>query len=359
MMQQPQTKTVPHVMRAFSAATLAPVFLLAMAALYGGLWAAFALIYMTILSYGLDMLVQLTQPPSDAQAEFPAANGLSTILALSHLMLLPALVFVLSHDQLGVFEKVLIFFASGLFFGQVSNSNAHELVHRTNPFLRRLGIWVYISILFGHHASAHPKVHHRFVGTDMDPNSAPKGMSYYTFLPRAWIGSFKAGLLAETTLRAQAPKGGLHPYVLYIGGAISCMTLAVIIGGLSGLIIYIALAFYATCQLILSDYVQHYGLRRRMRAQGGFEPVGTAHSWNSPHWFSSFLMLNAPRHSDHHAHPMTPYVALQMTPDMPMWPRPLPAMAALALFPHPWRRVMDHRVDRIMTAKSRSTSEPS
>lgn len=356
-MQHIPTKTVPHAMLLFSAATCAPVFLLAMAALFGDAWAFAALIYMTFLSYGLDMLVHLNQSPSDAQSEFPAANGLSVLLALSHFTLLPALVFALSHDQLELFEKVLIFFAAGLFFGQVSNSNAHELVHRTNPVLRRLGIWIYISILFGHHASAHPKVHHRFVATDMDPNSAPKGMSYYRFLPRAWFGSFKAGLLAETTLRTQVSKRGLHPYVLYLGGAALCLVLAATIGGLSGVIIYISLAFYATCQLMLSDYVQHYGLRRRERPQGGFEPVGIAHSWNSPHWFSSFLMLNAPRHSDHHAHPMTPYVDLQITPDMPMWPRPLPAMAALALFPRTWRRVMDHRVDRVMQPNCDSTLE--
>lgn len=356
-MQQPNSKTTRHVMRFFTGATVAPVILLALGGLFGGLWTACALIYMTILSYGLDMLVRLASDPENAEAEFPAANALSVTLALSHFALLPLVIYALSHDALGVWEKCALFLATGLFLGQVSNSNAHELVHRTRPFLRKLGVWVYISILFGHHASAHPKVHHRFVATDMDPNSAPKGMSFYTFLPRAWIGSFKAGLLAESTMRTQANKGGMHPYATYLGGAAFCILLAAVIGGFTGVIIYIAISLYASCQLMLSDYVQHYGLRRRSLPQGGFEPVGPAHSWNSPHWFSSFLMLNAPRHSDHHAHPMTPYVALQVSPEMPMWPRPLPAMATLALFPTAWRRVMDRRVDRIVAQNTSATAQ--
>jgi len=72
--------------------------------------------------------------------------------------------------------------------------------------------------------------------------------------------------------------------------------------------------------------------------------MGVRHSWNAPHWFSSALMLNAPRHSDHHTHPARVYPALRLTEDMPVLPRSLPAMATLALFPRLWRRVMDPRV---------------
>lgn len=354
-MPTPVQKPRQHNVIFFSAATLIPVLLSICAALLGGIWPAAALIYMTILSYGLDMLVQWARDPVDAQAEFPAANTLSVILAFAHFTVLPLTIYALSHSQLTPWEKLALFLAVGQFLGQVSNSNAHELVHRSNRFLRHLGTWIYISVLFGHHASAHPKVHHRFVATEFDPNSAPKGMSYYKFLPHAWIGSFKAGLSAETALRTQAKKTKIHPYVIYVIGSVICIFFAALIGAFSGVFMYIAISFYASCQLMLSDYVQHYGLRRKGRAQGGFEPVSAQHSWNSPHWFSSYLMLNAPRHSDHHAHPMTPYVALEITSDMPMWPRPLPAMATLALFPAAWRRVMDHRVDRIAQRPDDST----
>lgn len=105
----------------------------------------------------------------------------------------------------------------------------------------------------------------------------------------------------------------------------------------------IGLATYAQVQLLLSDYVQHYGLRRRALPNGKLEPIDIQHSWNAPHWFSNYLMLAAPRHCDHHLHPAKPYPALTLpTPDQaPCLPRSLPVMASVALYPRLWRRVMD------------------
>ncbi|SDW69518.1 alkane 1-monooxygenase [Celeribacter indicus] len=327
--------------------TLAPVALLGLGAVFGGIWAAAGLFYMTALAYSFDQLVAVARDPADPEAEFPDANALSTLLAIAHFAMLPLAVWALSGAGHAVWERLVIFLGFGLFFGQVSNSNAHELIHRADPTLRRLGTWVYITLLFGHHASAHPRVHHRYAASPEDPNSAPLGMSYYRFLPRAWWGSFRAGLRAENALRARGRSDDLHPYALYLGGALACLLLALVIGGAAGLTAYVLLAGYASAQLLLSDYVQHYGLRRREIAPGRYAPVGPAHSWNSPQWFTSLLMLNAPRHSDHHAHPMKPYVALELTPEMPLLPRSLPAMATLALVPRLWFRVMDRRVARV------------
>jgi len=155
-------------------------------------------------------------------------------------------------------------------------------------------------------------------------------------------------LREENALRARSGNTDLHPYALYIGGAVICLFIAFQIGGILGVFKYILLAGYASSQLMLSDYVQHYGLRRAEVSEGKYEPVGPAHSWNNPQWFTSFLMLNAPRHSDHHAHPMKPYIALDLSDDMPRLPRSLPAMATLALIPPLWFKVMDKRVARVM-----------
>jgi alkane 1-monooxygenase len=99
-------------------------------------------------------------------------------------------------------------------------------------------------------------------------------------------------------------------------------------------------------QLLMSDYVQHYGLIRAPGPQGRPVPVGPRHSWNSPHQISSALMLNAPRHSDHHGHPARPFPELALPPadDAPRLPRSLPVMACVALVPPLWRRVMHPRL---------------
>ncbi len=337
-------------LRYFAIVACLPVALLALGALFGGWFAIAALLYMTVLSFVLDEAISRLANTADPEDDFTPANRLSMALAIAHFLLLPLLVYTLSGgvifgNGISLGAGAALFLAAGLFFGQVSNSNAHELIHRTDKTLFNLGKWVYISLLFGHHTSAHNKVHHRFVASEDDPNSAREGESFYAFAPRAWIGSFLAGYEMEKADIARAKAAGkrrLNPYLTYVAGAVAMVILAGLIGGAAGVLVYLTLCAHAQLQLLLSDYVQHYGLMRARRADGSYEPVADHHSWNAPHWFSSHLMMNAPRHSDHHAHPARPYPALRL-PDAtraPMLPYSLPVMATLALFPTLWERVM-------------------
>nr|WP_296418546.1 alkane 1-monooxygenase [Pseudooctadecabacter sp.] len=335
----------------FALATLTAPALIAAGAVSGGVWAVAGLVWMTALTASLDELVSVTLPTSEGE-EFPAADGLSATLALSHLAVWALVVAALGGATgLDTWEKLSVFAGAGLFMGQVSNSNAHEMIHRPARWLRRLGRWVYISVLFGHHASAHPLVHHVHVGTAADPSTARRGESFYRFFKRAWIGGFREGLKAENK---RFPRLGQpayrHPYVGYIGGAVIVLGIATLIGGAKGLLGAVCLAGFAQTQLMLSDYVQHYGLSRRLDDNGRPEPVGTRHSWNAPHLMSSALMLNAPRHSDHHAHPARPFPALRLAQDCPMLPRSLPVMACVALYPRLWKRVMNPLADEWQAA---------
>ena len=326
----------------FALATLCMVALLALAMAVGGPFPALALVFVTVVVWTLDKIAALAAPDVPG-AEFPAGGGLSVLLGLMHFPLLYGGVAVLASAAPWM-DKLLIFLALSLFLGQVSNSNAHELIHRAGRWPRRLGVAVYASVLFGHHASAHVRVHHIHAATDRDPNSARLGESWYAFAVRAWAGSLRAGYRAESRLRQGR---GLHPYAWYAGGAILSLGIAAVIGGLAGIAALLALSVYAQAQLFLSDYVQHYGLRRRDGANGKPEPVGPQHSWNAPQGASSALMLNAPRHSDHHAHPARPYPGLQIDREaMPILPYSLPVMACIALVPPLWRRVMDRRAAR-------------
>ncbi|WP_146587583.1 alkane 1-monooxygenase [Puniceibacterium confluentis] len=331
-------------MARFTIITLAMAALLALGLARGGIFAGLALLYITLFTYFMDRIAALTAPDAPAGQEFPAGHGLSLLLGLLHFPLLYGGVAALNGATLAPVEKALCFFALALFLGQVSNSNAHELIHRTSRWPRRLGVAVYCTLLFGHHASAHRYVHHVHAATDRDPNSARLGEGFYAFALRAWIGSFRQGLAAERTRRARnAAARGLPPYAVYGFGALASCVTALLIAGVTGLLWLLALAAYAQMQLLLSDYVQHYGLRRRQTPRG-WEPVGPAHSWNAPQGFSSALMLNAPRHSDHHARPQRAFPGLTLDrAAMPLLPHSLPVMATVALIPPLWRRIMDHR----------------
>lgn len=326
----------------YAIATLVPLACLLLAALFGGWWAAAALIWLTLLAAGMDHLLA---PPPIGTTHAASAEALSVTLALGHLALLPLACRAFADPATSWAEAITLLLAAASFMGQVSHPNAHELIHRRPRALRRLGVAVYVSILFGHHVSAHRLVHHAFVGTVDDPNTPHPGESYWRFLPRAWIGSFRAGAAQEA--RRRKP-GTLPPYAIYVGGGALVIVLAALIGGLPGLTGYLAIALLAQMQILLSDYIQHYGLSRRRLPNGRLEPVAPHHSWNAPRGFSSFLMVNAPSHSDHHMHPDRPYDTLRIPEGAPLLPYSLPIMAVLATMPRRWRRNMDRRAEKAM-----------
>jgi alkane 1-monooxygenase len=331
----------------FALASLTPLWLLSMAVPFGGLWVVLAFLYMGLFTALLDQLVHMVMPDAVEGAEFPAADALLVALGLGHVIAFPLVVWaVAGPSDLAMWERVLLALAAGQWFGQVSNPCAHELIHRGSRALYALGVVVYATMLFGHHASAHRLVHHRHAASLDDPNTARRGETFYRFWLRAWAGSYRAGLQAESARRRG--KGGLHPYAVYALISAAALALGFAVAGAAGVAVWLALAVYGHSQLLLADYVQHYGLLRATLPNGKLEPVDARHSWNAPQWFSSALMLNAPRHSDHHAHPNRPYPALRLPArgDAPYLPYPLPLCCALALAPRLWQGKMGKRLDK-------------
>jgi len=347
----------PLPLAAFMAASLAPLPLIGLGLAFGGPWLWAAFLYMAFLTLILDQLVPLTAGQSDG-AEFPAADLLLVAIGLFALALLPLATWAIAGPSgLAPGQRVLVFLAAGLWLGQVGHPAAHELIHRPRREQFRLGAAVYTALLFGQHASAHRLVHHRHVASADDPNTARIGESFYRFAPRAWIGSFRQGLDAERALRQRASHFGVNPYVVYLAGGVASLVLAAAIAGLPGTLAWTGLALHAQVQILLSDYVQHYGLTRDRRPDGKLEPVGPAHSWNTAHWFTSAMMLNAPRHSDHHVHPSRPFPALALPDDAPRLPWPLPLACTLALAPRLWRRSVGPHLAR--WRKTRPPESPS
>jgi len=331
-------------MAAFAVASLLPVPLLGLGACIGGAWLWAGFLYMACLAAVLDQLLPHVAGDAPEGAEFPAADALLAVIGISALVLVPLATWAVAGPSgLSRVERIVLFFGAGFWLGQVGHPAAHELIHRGNRLLFRLGQAFYTAILFGQHASAHRLVHHRHVASAMDPNSARAGQSIYRFFPAAWKGSFIKGWQAEDALRARAagPRGP-HPYAVYICGGLLALTIAWLVAGWPGVLTWALLGLHAQWQILLSDYVQHYGLTRAILPDGRLEPVGPRHSWNTAHWASSALMLNAPRHSDHHAHPSRPYPALRL-PDADQAPRlpwPLPVACTIACFPRLWRRAI-------------------
>ncbi|MDO5705673.1 MAG: alkane 1-monooxygenase [Paracoccus sp. (in: a-proteobacteria)] len=330
----------------FVAAGALPAALILVGAMLGGGWIWAALIWIALAGPAADTAI--ARALGQAAGPQPGESAGLAVLALCHLAVLATAVAALTGHELTTAERVALFMAAGMYCGQVGHAVAHELIHSGSRHLFRLGAAVYVSLLFGHHVSAHRLVHHVHVATDADPNSARKGEGFWRFVSRAWVGSFRAGMAAERSLSARRA-GRINPYVWWIGGGVACVALVALIAGPSGLADYLGICLYAQLQILLSDYIQHYGLRRRIGADGRAEPVGPHHAWDSPHPISSLTLVNAPRHADHHMNPLRPYSPLRLG-DAPMLPYPVAIMGALAMVPPLWRRIMDRRVEKMHRA---------
>jgi alkane 1-monooxygenase len=337
----------------FVLASVLPIAL-ALAAGLGIHWAAWAALgYMALVVPLIDLSLPRVLDRRHVEVE---SDALPIVLGVLHLVLLPVTILGLSNATgLDQPAQVALFAAVAMIFGQISCSNAHELIHKGRALPNVLGRVVYATLFFGHHASAHPAVHHRFVATSDDPNSAAEGESLYRFLPRAWIGSFRAGLRVEIARlrRKGAPAWGAgNPFWGYGLFSALALTASAAIGGWGGIAAHLALGLLASAQLLTSDYVQHYGLRRARLADGRYEAVGPEHSWNAPDAFSRLMMLNAPLHSEHHLHPTRPFPQLGRPEgaEGPVLPYSLPIMAGIACIPPLWKRVMGRELERLSLA---------
>lgn len=254
----------------FALASLSPIALLIAAGVLGGLWPLVALLFVTVFVTIMDQLPFAPTPEQIGPDANRHALALNVVLASLHIPLLFLGVWSIA-TQLEPVQGVLLAIALGLYLGQVGNSNAHELIHVSSRWPRRLGKAVFISLLFGHHNSAHLNVHHLHVATAQDPNTARKGEGFYRFWPRAWIGSFRAGLAAENAKRIRkSPKSSFasHPYNAYCGGGLAVIGIAYLVAGFTGVVVLIGICSYAQMQLLLADYVQHYGLTREVLPNG-------------------------------------------------------------------------------------------
>lgn len=85
--------------------------------------------------------------------------------------------------------------------------------------------------------------------------------------------------------------------------------------------------------LELINYIEHYGLNRKMLPDGTYEKVTIRHSWNAPHRISNYLFFKLQRHSDHHENSYKPYQTLCSYEDSPQLPHGYLVCLMIAAFP--------------------------
>ncbi|HHB81617.1 MAG TPA: alkane 1-monooxygenase, partial [Aliiroseovarius sp.] len=187
------------------------------------------------------------------------------------------------------------------------------------------------------------------VGTPRDPVTARYNEGFHRFFPRVLRECAISAFEAERAMLERRDLPWTHfsnQFWRYWALQGSFVILAFLLGGFTGVGLFLLQAFVAVWQLELVNYIEHYGLTRRHLGEGKYEHVKPHHSWNTDYKASNWLLINLQRHSDHHYKPDRRFPLLQTysSDEAPQLPFGYPLMTMAAMTPPLWRRIMNPKV---------------
>lgn len=237
----------------------------------------------------------------------------------------------------------------GLVAGTAGINVAHELGHRATRGEQWLAQLLLLPALYQHFFVEHNRGHHKNVATDADPASARLGETLFAFWGRSVVGSWRNAWALE---RERLAKSGQSEMIWANAMLRYCVFQGAWLGGIavffgpSGVLGALGVALVSFLLLETVNYIEHYGLRRQVLANGKPEPVSPKHSWNSDHELGRIFLYELTRHSDHHYKSTRKYQVLRHLDESPQLPFGYPTSILLALIPPVWFRLMNAQVLR-------------
>jgi alkane 1-monooxygenase len=248
-------------------------------------------------------------------------------------------------------EWVLFTLSFGLVTGGIGITVAHELGHKKSSLEQFYSQALLMTVGYMHFFIEHNRGHHVNVATPLDPATAPKGQSAYRFWWQSTLGSWQHAwkLEKESLERKGGSTWSLGNRMLLFTKLplLFCALLTWLASELSGRIVwempifFVAQSVVAITLLELVNYIEHYGMSRRMLETGHYERVNPLHSWNTSYRVSNFFLFQLQRHSDHHYHASKRYQVLDHFDESPQLPFGYPTMILIALVPPLWFRMID------------------
>lgn len=233
--------------------------------------------------------------------------------------------------------------------GALGINIGHELGHRVRRRDQVLARVMLSTSLYAHFFVEHNRGHHARVATPEDPASARLGET----LPAFWVRSVRDSWLSAWRLEAERlGRRGRSAWSLDNEVLVGAVVQPAIVLGLGlafgpvGAGAFVAAAVIGALLLETINYVEHYGLSRAPRPDGGWERVTPRHSWTSDRPVSRALLFELPRHADHHAYAGRPYAVLRHFDDAHELPTGYAGMLLLALVPPLFFAVMDRHLAR-------------
>jgi len=241
----------------------------------------------------------------------------------------------------------------GLLCGTFGINVAHELGHRVNKAEQFLAKGLLLTSLYMHFFIEHNKGHHKNVATPKDPSSARLGEPLYAFWFRSVAGVYSGAWHIASDEMKKKGLPALHwkneMLQFQLIQIAFCMLIGIVFS-FSTLLYFLLAATMGFLLLETVNYIEHYGLSRKLMGEGKYERALPHHSWNSNHVIGRLMLFELSRHSDHHYLASRKYQVLRHHDDAPQLPTGYPGSMILATLPPLWFWVMNKRVKAIEKA---------
>ena len=271
----------------------------------------------------------------------------------SILIILPCILFLIVFGLIVVSDSNISFLiaaalgaAVGMSGGSIGITTAHELIHRQNKYMRGIGVLLLVLCCYGHFRIEHVYGHHKHVATKEDPATARKGENFYFYFIRCVINSvisswnIEKNILDKKNINTFSIQNRmLHYFMLEI----IFLFIAFFIAGFNGLVFVFFHSFVSITLLELVNYIQHYGLERKMQ-NGKYERFTDHHSWNSRHISANWSTFNLGLHAEHHQSASKHYPLLSQEEKVIEMPANYSIMLIMALIPPLWFFVMNRKL---------------
>ena len=338
---------LPH----YSPLVVFPLLLLAL--LFGGWWLLGPFLFMSLASFldpvfGVDGLNM--NPRGVSERSFIWYNIPVWVWAF---LWPPTLIFglwqIFVADAFALWEDVILAILLTM-EAQAVFVIGHELVHRRTTWERRVGELLLACASYPQYATEHVYIHHAKVGTPHDVGSAPKGESFWRYFPREVVSNLTNSwkVAGERLARRQLSRWHYsNPFWRYALFVAFWYGLVFYLGGIWAIPVYAFLGLGCVFSMKMSNYFQHYGLRRVLLPNGRWEKISPRHSWNADWKFTNWMFFKMQRHADHHAMATRMYPQLQnRAGESPDLPGTYGDMMNLVLRPSKWFEKVDPLVDQ-------------
>ncbi|KAG2385534.1 hypothetical protein C9374_003349 [Naegleria lovaniensis] len=217
-----------------------------------------------------------------------------------------------------------------------SGAISHEMLHK-RTWLEKICSRIILSYhSYLHFPLEHVYSHHKKLATYEDAATARYGETVYTFVFRSsftgYMNAWKIDM--ENVKKKKGKLRWLKSEMLWSTAA--TIALPIIIYqfiGVAALASFIITCIVAIFLVESVNYVEHYGLMRRKRDDGTYEPVNETHSYDALFRVSSYSYFNIIFHADHHFYGQREYYKLRVYDNSPKLPYGYGTMILLSFVP--------------------------